>query len=52
MVNLDVKIRRKAPILICDLSDGLMLKVIISLLSGHEHVVLNKGKCYPTSIVG
>ena len=31
MLNLDVKIRRKAPILIRDLSDGLMLKVIISL---------------------
>ena len=31
MLNLDVKIRKKAPILISDLSDGLMLKVIISL---------------------
>ena len=31
MLNLDVNIRKKAPILISDLSDGLMLKVKISL---------------------
>ena len=45
MLNLDANIRKKAPISICDLSDGLMLKVILSLFKRSLTQFTNKGIC-------
>ena len=50
MLNLDANIRKKAPISIRDLSDGLMLKVILSLFKRSLTQFTNKGICPPASI--